>query len=933
MEKLAAVRSTAHEKSRDWSCACPYTITLLYFIPHYIYANKILPVGAEMEKQYDPSIVEDKIYDQWLAEKKFLANEDSDKEAYSIVIPPPNVTGILHMGHALNNTIQDVLIRYKRMNGYETLWMPGTDHAGIATQNVVERKLAKSGTTRHDLGREGFVDEVWKWKEEYHATISKQLKKLGTACDWDRERFTMDDGLSAAVKKVFVKLYEDGLVYRGKYIINWCPRCHTALSDEEAEHQDLKGHLWHFKYPLTDGTGHLTVATTRPETMLGDTAVAVNPKDERYQDLIGKTILLPLVNREIPIIADDFVSREFGSGAVKVTPAHDPNDFQMGQRHDMTPIVIMDETAKMCGDIPEKYIGMDRFEAREQIIFDLEKEGLLLKTDDHDHAVGHCYRCSTVVEPYYSDQWFVKMKPLAEKALAAAVEDKITFFPTRWKRTYIEWMENIRDWCISRQIWWGHRIPVWYCNDCNEITVSEDTPTCCSKCNSTNIRQDEDVLDTWFSSWLWPFSTMGWPEQTKLMDKFYPTNALVTAPEILFFWVARMLMAGLYFTDKLPFNEIVLHGTVRDKSGKKMSKSLGNSIDPLTIIKDYGTDALRFSLIMITAQGADVFLGKDTFDIGRNFANKLWNASRFLLSNIDEKISFNRLPDHDILKTEDKWILSRFNKTAKELSRSIETFKFNEGCHILYDFIWHDFCDWYIEAKKADMYQNDDKIAKETALNISSFILGGILKLLHPIMPFITEEIWGHLSEKVWFESFIDTDSIMDAVFPKANSSLVDSDIEEKFTLIKDIIVSLRTIRSENNVPPAKKGSAMIIPRNNEEAEWIESEKDLINLFVKLNDTKVGCNLEKPKFAGQGVVKGIEVYIELEGLIDKQVEVDRLTKEIGKLKKFAEGIERKLSNDNFVKKAPEAVIAKEREKLDGVKLNISKLEESLKSFQ
>jgi valyl-tRNA synthetase len=564
------------------------------------------------------------------------------------------------------------------MNGLETLWMPGTDHAGIATQNVVERKLAAEGKSRHDFERSDFVSEVWKWKEQYHKTINKQLKKLGMSCDWTRERFTMDEGLSLAVRSVFVKLYEDGLIYRGKYIINWCPRCRTALSDEEAEHKDINGKLYHFVYPFADGSGSVSVATTRPETMLGDTAVAVNPKDERYAGLVGKNLRLPLAEREIPIVADDFVDREFGTGAVKVTPAHDPNDFQMGLRHKMEPVVIMDETAHMCGPIPEKYKGKDRFEARKMIVKDMQDAGLCTGIDDHGHAVGHCYRCHTMVEPYYSDQWFVKMKPLAKGALDAALNNEISFYPSRWRKTYIEWMENIRDWCISRQIWWGHRIPVWYCKECNEIIVALKTPGEC-KCGSKNLKQDEDVLDTWFSSWLWPFSTMGWPEKTDTLKKFYPTNVLITAPEILFFWVARMLMAGLYCTGELPFRDILLHGTVRDKSGKKMSKSLGNSIDPLEIIATHGADALRFSLIMITAQGADVFLAKDTFDIGRNFANKLWNASRFLLGNIDEKKRFDGIPASARLKAVDRWILSRLNHTILQMREAIDTYKLNEA--------------------------------------------------------------------------------------------------------------------------------------------------------------------------------------------------------------------------------------------------------------
>ncbi|MBD3314748.1 MAG: valine--tRNA ligase [Chitinivibrionales bacterium] len=885
-----------------------------------------------MEKQYSAAAVEERIYDRWLANKSFAANPHSSKKSYSIVIPPPNVTGILHIGHALNNTVQDVLIRYKRMDGFEALWMPGTDHAGIATQNVVERKLAQENTNRHDIGREAFVEKVWAWKREYHTRITNQLKRLGTSCDWDRERFTMDEGLSRAVRKVFVNLYRDGLIYRGKYIINWCPRCRTALSDEEAEHQDTAGKLYYFKYPHADGGGHVVVATTRPETMLGDTAVAVNPKDERYADLVNKTLLLPLANREIPVTADDFVDKDFGTGAVKVTPAHDPNDFQMGQRHKMEPVVVMDETGKMCGPIPEKYRGMDRFEARKAVVEDMKAAGLLEKVEEHHHAVGHCYRCATVVEPYYSDQWFVKMKPLAEKALRAAYDNDISFYPARWRKTYIEWMENIRDWCISRQIWWGHRIPVWYCRDCGETIVAEQTPEKCP-CGSTNLEQDKDVLDTWFSSWLWPFSTMGWPEETDVLRKFYPTDVLATAPEILFFWVARMLMAGLYCTGKLPFTDIVLHGTVRDKTGRKMSKSLGNSIDPLEIIADYGTDALRFSLIMITAQGADVFLSKDTFDIGRNFANKLWNASRFLLGNIESRIDFETVPPAERLKAEDRWILSRLNTTIKAVRDALDSYRLNEMCHCIYDFSWHDFCDWYVEAKKIDLYNSEDARRRDDALALCGFVLASILKLLHPIMPFITEEIWGALREKVRFDAVIDDESIMHASFPTTESSAIDPVVEERFGLLQEIIVALRTIRAENNIPPEKKGIAVVIPTGEDIAAWLGEQTSLVNLFARLSSTTVDTKATKPGFAGQSVVRGNEVYLELEGLIDRQVEIERISKEIAKQTALAAGTEKRLANKNFVEKAPADVVDKEREKLQGIKQNLEKLEAGLATLQ
>ncbi len=882
-----------------------------------------------MEKQYNPSLVEEKILSRWFDNQSFFADETSQKPSYSIVIPPPNVTGILHIGHALNSTVQDLLIRYKRMCGYEALWLPGTDHAGIATQNVVERNLKKSGKTRHDLGREKFIAEVWKWKEEYHATIVNQLKKLGVSCDWDKERFTMDEGLSRAVRKVFVTLYNDGLIIKDKYIINWCPRCRTALADEEAPHKEVKGKLWHFKYPFVDSTGAVTVATTRPETMLGDTAVAVNPSDGRYAALVGRQVLLPLANRPIPVIADDFVDKSFGTGAVKVTPAHDPNDFLMGQRHAMTPVVVIDEDGNMCGPIPQKYIGLDRFKARKLIVEDMEQLGLLEKTEEHQHAVGHCYRCSTVVEPYYSDQWFVTMKPLAQKALQAAYDDAIHFYPARWKKTYIDWMENIRNWCISRQIWWGHRIPVWYCNDCSEIIVAEETPSHCTKCESANLRQDEDVLDTWFSSWLWPFSTMGWPEQTALYKKFYPTDVLATAPEILFFWVARMIMAGLYCTGKLPFTDIVLHGTVRDKSGAKMSKSLGNSIDPLEIIQQYGADALRLSMVMITAQGADIFLEKETFDIGRNFANKLWNASRFLLGNIPEHKHFNGLPDISSCKEEDRWIINRLRKTICAMRAAIESYRLNEACHTIYDFTWHDFCDWYVEAKKTDLYQDTDPAAKERALNLCSYILAHILKLLHPVMPYITEEIWDNLIQLVSYDGIIDSPLLIKAAYPAADASLMDEALDARFSMLQELITGLRTIRSENNVPPDKKGSALIIPSDPAFASWLQTQIPLINQFARLEKTVVDISGKKPSFAGQSVIKGNQVFLELAGLINREVEIERLTRELDRVTRLAEATKQRLENPQFANKAPEAVITKEKEKFTGILNNLEKLKKSL----
>jgi valyl-tRNA synthetase len=742
----------------------------------------------------------------------------------------------------------------------------------------------------------------------------------------------MDEGLSKAVRKVYVRLYNEGLIYRGKYIINWCPRCQTALSDEEAEHKEVKGKLYHFKYPYKNGRGFVSVATTRPETMLGDTAVAVNPADERYTAVVGTTLALPLVNREIPVIADDFVDRQFGTGAVKVTPAHDPNDFQMGKRHAMEPLEVIDGTGHMCGPIPQKYAGMDRFTCRKAVVEDMEALGFLEKIEEHSHAVGHCYRCHTVVEPAYSNQWFVRMKPLAEVSLKAAVEDRVRFFPVRWKKTYIDWMENIRDWCISRQIWWGHRIPVWYCQTCGRIIVAEEDPSSCPQCEGSVLRRDEDVLDTWFSSWLWPFSTMGWPQDSGLMKKFYPTETLVTAPEIIFFWVARMIMAGLHFTGKLPFTNVILTATVRDKTGRKMSKSLGNAIDPLEIIKTHGADALRFSLINITAQGADVFLSADTFDVGRNFANKLWNASRFLLENISDRPRFDGLPPADSLSFEDTWILSRLSKTIRDVSESLSAFRTNEAARLIYDFAWHDFCDWYIEIKKADFYQADDPARRRSALNLCSHVLGSLLKLLHPIMPFITEEIWSHVRVAVDYPRLMDADSLFQASFPVSSPEAINDAVEKDFSLLKDVVVALRTIRSENNIPPDKKGNAVILPAGEHEQRVLAAHCGVINMFARLSHTEVGMTAAKPAFAGQSVVMGAHVFLILEGLIDKDVERRRLEKEIARIAKLAESTRIRLESPSFAEKAPPEVVLKEKEKYGGILVNLEKLEKSLSAL-
>ncbi|MDD5436337.1 MAG: valine--tRNA ligase, partial [Candidatus Omnitrophica bacterium] len=753
----------------------------------------------ELAKVYNPQGIEERIYAEWEARGLFHSEPKAGKKPYSIVIPPPNITGILHMGHALNDTLQDILIRFKRMQGFETEWMPGTDHAGIATQNVVERKLAKEGKKRQDLGREKFIEEVWKWREEYGSTIIRQLKKLGCSCDWQRTRFTMDEGLSEAVLEVFVRLYEKGLIYRGNYIINWCPRCQTALSDEESQHKDVDGMLYHIKYPIKgENDAFVIVATTRPETMLGDVAIAVNPKDKRYKGLKNKSVILPLVGRELKVIFDPVVDLKFGTGALKVTPAHDPVDFELGLKHGLEQINIMNDDASI-NSAGGDYEGMDRLEAREAIVEDLKERGLFIKSEAHRHAVGHCYRCHTMVEPRLSPQWFVKMKPLAKSAIDVVRKGKVKFYPERWTKVYLDWMTNIRDWCISRQIWWGHRIPVYYCNGCmrNEqipnpksqtgIIVSKTRPEKCPTCGSTDIEQDPDVLDTWFSSWLWPFSTFGWPKETPELKYFYPTNSLVTAQEIIFFWVARMIMAGLEFRGGIPFKDVYIHGTVRDITGTKMSKSLGNVIDPLDVIAKYGTDALRFSIISITAQGQDVFLSEGKFELGRNFANKLWNASRFILMNLKPDEA-----DSDLcvffkeakLSLAERWILSRFYSTLAFVTKCLDEYKFNEAANAIYEFVWHEFCDWYIEIAKT-------AIGEKSSQTILYKVLEKSLRMLHPIMPFVTEEIWQKLPRVTPGDDFI-----MTQPWPHLREEMISKEVEAGMKELIELVITIRNMRS-----------------------------------------------------------------------------------------------------------------------------------------
>jgi len=877
----------------------------------------------ELAKVYEPACVEEKWYREWESKGYFRAEAASSRPAYSIVIPPPNVTGALHMGHALNNTLQDILCRWKRMQGYNVLWMPGTDHAGIATQNVVERQLATAGKDRFELGREKFIERVWQWKGESGGQIIGQLKRLGASCDWERERFTMDEGLSTAVRTVFVKLYADGLIYRDNRLINWCPRCHTALSDIEVEHEEKKGHLWHIRYPIAGQPGrYVTVATTRPETMLGDTAVAVHPEDERYRDLVGKKVILPLINREIPVVADEYVDREFGTGVVKITPAHDFNDFEVGLRHGLDKINIFDESGIING-AGHQYEGLERFAARKKIVEDLEAAGLLERIDDHGMAVGGCYRCKTVVEPYLSLQWYVKVGPLAERAMTAVKEGKTRILPKQWENTYYDWMENIRDWCISRQIWWGHRIPAWFCDHCGEVTVAMEDPSKCSMCGSDEIHQETDVLDTWFSSALWPFSTMGWPEQTAELKTFYPTSCLVTGFDILFFWVARMMMMGLHFMDEVPFTDVYIHALVRDAQGQKMSKSKGNVIDPLTVIDAYGTDAFRFTLAAFAAQGRDIKLAEERIAGYRNFANKIWNASRFTLMNLvgfePDSIDAATLE----LTNADRWILFRLNETAREVDEALTSYRFNDAASALYRFTWSEFCDWYIELVKDDLYKGDNQ-RQTTARYVLWLVLEHLLRLLHPIMPFITEEIWQTLPKAG--AGFVGRGSagadckppasIMLAAYPRWKQEWAAfDDGAAEMELVMAVISGIRNIRGEMEVPPSKSIAAVLDCKSTTSLQLLKKNEVYIMGLARLSDLAIGQGVERPTDAALQVTGDVEIVVPLKGLVNVEEEEKRLLKEIGKIDKDMEFLGGKLENPSFVERAPADVVAKEREKL------------------
>ncbi len=878
----------------------------------------------ELAKGYEPHDVEKKWYQEWLDKGCFHADSSSQKPSYSIVIPPPNVTGALHMGHALNNTLQDILCRWKRMQGHNVLWMPGTDHAGIATQNVVERQLAAEGKDRHDLGRDAFIERVWQWKAESGGQIIGQLKRLGASCDWERERFTMDAGLSRAVRTVFVKLYEDGLIYRDNRLINWCPRCHTALSDIEVEHEEKKGQLWHIRYPVVGQPGrYLVVATTRPETMLGDTAVAVHPEDERYTDLHGAKVLLPLLNREIPVVVDDYVDQEFGTGVVKITPAHDFNDFEVGARHGLEKINIFDESGNI-NEAGGQYQGLDRFVARTRIIADLEAAELLDKIDDHGLSVGGCYRCKTVVEPYLSLQWYVKVGPLAERALAAVKDGRTRILPKQWENTYFDWMENIRDWCISRQIWWGHRIPAWFCDQCGKVTVAMDDPDSCSHCASKAIHQETDVLDTWFSSALWPFSTLGWPDKTPELATFYPTSCLVTGFDILFFWVARMMMMGLHFMDEVPFKDVYIHALVRDAQGQKMSKSKGNVIDPLSVIDKYGTDAFRFTLAAFAAQGRDIKLAEERISGYRNFCNKVWNAARFTLMNLEgfdpDTVRFEELE----LSEADQWILHRLNSTIAEVDRTLTDYRFNESAMTLYQFTWSEFCDWYLELSKQELYGDDPERANSSRY-ILWLVLENLLRLLHPFMPFITEEIWQTLPGNNWRQS----ESIMQAAYPQVQDGWQFSESADKMEQVMEVVSAIRTIRGEMEVPPSREISVIISAADGGAEALVQQFSSKIKSLARIAELTIGQNLPKPEDAAVQPTGRLQVFVPLKGLVDVAEEEKRLLKEIAKLDKEIELFSKKLENPSFVDRAPAEIVEKEKAKLTDVTAKRAVLVESL----
>jgi len=873
----------------------------------------------DIPRQYNPKDTEDRIFEFWNSRGLFHSDSGRGGEPYCIAIPPPNVTGVLHMGHALNNTIQDILIRWKRMCGFNALWVYGTDHAGIATQNAVEKSLASRGMSRMDLGREKFVEKVWEWKEKHGNTIKEQLRKLGCSCDWQRERFTMDEGLTRAVQEVFLRLYRKGYIYRGNYIVNWCPRCQTALSDEEVSRSEQEGKLYYIRYPIKDSDDSVIVATTRPETMLGDVAVALNPKDKRLKRLGEKVVLLPIIERELKVIGDQFVDPHFGTGIVKVTPAHDANDFLMGQRHELPWVNVMNEDGVM-NENAGPYRGLDRFLCRTKLLEDLDERGLLEKVERHTYVLGRCYRCETIVEPRLSLQWFVKMKPLAEPALKAVLDGRIKFYPKRWTKVYVNWMENVRDWCISRQIWWGHRLPVFYCQSCEEVVALRERPQSCPKCSGTHLKQDEDVLDTWFSSWLWPFSTLGWPGDNDDLRFYYPTDALVTAQEIIFFWVAKMIMAGLEFMGDIPFRDVYIHGTVRDDTGTKMSKSLGNIIDPLEIIEEFGADALRFSIIVITAQGQDVFLSKERFEIGRNFANKVWNASRFVFSNLEGMPRDAEL-DGESLSSDDIYILSRLNDTVAEVNASLRKYRFNDAASAIYDFFWRHFCDRYIEYAKARLF-GESQEEKERTQKVLYFVLSNCMRLLHPLMPFITEAIW-HLLPRD------DDRPLMVSAWPKPLRLRVDREVAENVEKKYELIRAGRNLRAEYNIPPDKKMRFVVRPSGEKERDFLVQERANISQMLRASEVSVDMGMGSARLAPSAITPLGTIYLCLEGEIDIEAEAGRWRKQYDKLSEELEKVKRKLENPDFLEKAPPEVVQREKERLSALTAQAEKVRKNL----
>ena len=877
----------------------------------------------ELSKAFEPAEAEKRLYNYWLKNKYFHASDKSEAPPFSIVIPPPNVTGMLHMGHALNNTLQDVMIRYKRMQGYNTLWMPGMDHAGIATQNVVEQQLRKEGLSRHDLGREKFIERVWEWKEKYGGVIIHQLKRLGCSCGWDRQRFTMDEGLSKAVREVFVRLYHEDMIYQGDYIVNWCPRCHTAISDLEVEFKSDSSFLWSIRYPYADGSGDIVVATTRPETMLGDTAVAVHPDDPRYRDKIGKFVILPLVNKQIPVIADDYVTMDFGSGAVKITPASDPNDFAMAQRHHLEIVSVIDGQGRINAQ-GGVYRGQDRYEARRNVIADLERDGYLIGTEPYAHNVGQCYRCKTDIEPMVSKQWFVKIKPLAKQAIAAVIKKKTRIVPASWEATYFDWMNNIRDWCISRQLWWGHRIPVWYCDDCGKVIVSLEDPTSCPVCNGVSLKQDEDVLDTWFSSALWPFTTLGWPERTEALKTFYPTSLLITGFDILFFWVARMMMMGMYVMKDVPFKDVYLHALVRDEKGEKMSKSKGNSIDPLVMIDQYGTDAFRFTLAAYTAQGRDVRMSPERIEGYKFFVNKIWNAARLTFAGLADANGEASLNVPDALP--DKWIKAKLNQAIAEVTGSLDEYRFNDATAAIYNFIWHEYCDWYLEISKPALYGKISPERKQATQRTMKQVFRTMLQLLHPFMPFVTEELWQALHGG-------DVQSIMVSKFPVTDIACEDRAAEKEMEMIMQIITSIRNIRGEMRIPPSLKLKALVCAADEATRKIIENGVGYILNLSNLDDLTVDVNLLEPKGVATGVVGTTKIFVPLVGIVDITAEKKRLDKELAKIAKDLEQSSRKLANSDFREKAAPEVIEKEEGKRKSFQEKFAALESALKKLK